>query len=69
MIKLDAIYISGNSAYWDGYPADRNHYTRGSEESKAWAKGWAEARREEMSMKDELGITKPSVPVKTKDKQ
>ena len=53
----------GNAAYWDGYTASSNHYPRGSQESKSWAEGWSEARREEMSMKDELGITKPSVPV------
>ena len=64
MNPLDALRIAGNSAYWDGYPADRNHYTRGSKESKAWAKGWSNARKEELSMKDDLGITKASVPLK-----
>jgi len=58
----EMLFCEGNSAYWDGYPAASNPYDRGNKRSRAWAKGWAEARREEMSMKKELGITKPSVP-------
>jgi len=54
----------GLSAYWDGYAGSSNPYPRKSPESKAWAHGWMNARKEEVELfRPEYPNFKPSVPI------
>ncbi len=40
----------GMSAYWDGYGADTNPFTKGTPAHRAFALGWRDGRKEEKAM-------------------